>query len=168
MVKRRAIRVLVVFSRTQYFVDRGQPSGTAYEVARAFEDYVNGKRKTGHLKIPVVCIPTSRGDLVPALLEGRGDMAIAGLTITPERAAQVAFSAPFWRGISEIAVTGPASPKVTTVDDLSGQEVFVRKSSSYWGHLEALSGHASRRRASRPSGCAPRRRSSRTRTCSRC
>jgi membrane-bound lytic murein transglycosylase MltF len=138
MVKRKAIRVLVVFSRTQYFVDRGQPSGTAYEVARAFEDYVNLKRKTGHLKIQVVCIPTSRADLVPALLAGRGDMALAGLTITPDRAAQVAFSAPFWKGISEIAVTGPRSPKVATVDDLSGQEVFVRKSSSYWEHLDTL------------------------------
>ena len=138
MVQRRLIRVLVVFSRTQYFVDRGQPSGTAYEVARAFEDYVNLKRKTGHLKIAVVCIPTSRGDLVPALLEGKGDFALAGLTITPERAEQVAFSAPFWKGISEIAVTGPASPPVATADDLSGQEVFVRKSSSYWEHLESL------------------------------
>jgi hypothetical protein len=33
MIKRRRIRVLVVFSRTQYFVDRGAQSGTAYEVA---------------------------------------------------------------------------------------------------------------------------------------
>jgi membrane-bound lytic murein transglycosylase MltF len=138
MVKRRVIRVLVVFSRTQYFVDRGQPSGTAYEVARAFEDYVNRKRKTGHLKIAALCIPVSRGDLIPALLEGRGDLAMAGLTITPERAEQVAFSAPFWSGISEVVVTGPSSPKVSATDDLSGQEVFVRKSSSYWEHLEEL------------------------------
>jgi membrane-bound lytic murein transglycosylase MltF len=138
MIQRRVIRVLVVFSRTQYFVDRGQPSGTAYEVARAFEDYVNLKRKTGHLKVAVLCIPVSRGDLIPALLEGRGDLAMAGLTITPERAEQVAFSAPFWSGISEIVVTGPSSPKATTAEDLSGQEVFVRKSSSYWEHLEAL------------------------------
>jgi membrane-bound lytic murein transglycosylase MltF len=138
MVKRRRIRVLVVFSKTQYFVDRGAQYGTAYEIARAFEDYVNVKRKTNHLKVAVVCIPVSRGDLVPALLEGRGDMAMAGLTITPERLQQVAFSVPFWKGISEIAVTGPSSPKVSAVDDLSGQEVFVRRSSSYWSHLEEL------------------------------
>src|SRR5690242_3812556 len=89
MVKRRRIRVLVVFSRTQYFVDRGAQYGTAYEIARAFEDYVNLKRKTGHLKVVVACVPVSRGDLIPALLEGRGDMAMAGLTITPERLEQV-------------------------------------------------------------------------------
>ena len=63
----------------------------------------------------------------PLSLEGRGDLAMAGLSITPERAQQVAFSAPFWSGISEIVVTGPASPKVATADDLSGQEVFVRQ-----------------------------------------
>jgi membrane-bound lytic murein transglycosylase MltF len=35
-------------------------------------------------------------------------------------------------------VSGPASPKVATVDDLSGKEVFVRKSSSYYQSLVAL------------------------------
>ena len=35
-------------------------------------------------------------------------------------------------------MTGPASPQLTSVDDLSGKEVFVRKSSSYWTHLEHL------------------------------
>jgi len=40
--------------------------------------------------------------------------------------------------VSEIVVSGPASPKVASVDDLSGQEVFVRKSSSYYESLVAL------------------------------
>ena len=35
-------------------------------------------------------------------------------------------------------MTGPKSPELHTVDDLSGQDVYVRKSSSYWEHLEAL------------------------------
>ena len=35
-------------------------------------------------------------------------------------------------------MAGPASPKVASLDDLSGKEVFVRKSSSYYESLVAL------------------------------
>ena len=86
----------------------------------------------------MVFIPTSRDQLIPRLLDGRGDIAAGILTVTPERREQVEFGAPFFRGVKEIAVTGPASPELASVDDLSGKEVFVRKSSSYWTHLESL------------------------------
>ena len=35
-------------------------------------------------------------------------------------------------------MSGPASPAVSSVDDLAGKEVFVRKSSSYYESLVAL------------------------------
>jgi len=138
MIKRRVIRALVVFSRTQYFVDKGAQHGTAYELMRAFEDHINTSRKLKTLKVHVVFLPTSREDLIPALLEGRGDVAIAGLTRTPERLKKVDFSDPFAEKVQEIVVTGPKSPKIAALQDLAGQEVFVRQSSSYWEHLEAL------------------------------
>jgi membrane-bound lytic murein transglycosylase MltF len=137
MLKRRRIRALVPFSRTQYFVDQGVQHGTAYEFLKAFEDHINKKNKLKTLKVNVVFLPTSRDDLIPALLEGRGDIAVAGLTATPERLKRVDFSG-FGGNVSEIAVTGPRSPSVAKVDDLSGQEIFVRKSSSYSEHLEEL------------------------------
>jgi membrane-bound lytic murein transglycosylase MltF len=40
--------------------------------------------------------------------------------------------------VSELVVSGPASPAVSSVDDLAGKEVFVRKSSSYYESLAAL------------------------------
>jgi membrane-bound lytic murein transglycosylase MltF len=40
--------------------------------------------------------------------------------------------------VSEVVLSGPASPAVKTLDDLSGKEVFVRKSSSYYESLLAL------------------------------
>ena len=138
MVKRRVIRALVVFSRTQYFVDKGAQLGTAYETMRSFEDHINASRKLKTLKVHVVFLPTSRDDLIPALLEGRGDLAMAGLTATPERLKKVDFSEPFADKVEEIVVKGPKSPAIGALNDLSGQEVFVRPSSSYWEHLEAL------------------------------
>lgn len=140
MIERRVIRVLVAPSRTSYWLVGLRQTGAEYELFKAFENEVNERYKTQgkHIRIHVVFIPTSRDQLIPRLLEGRGDIAAGILTVTPERLEQVEFGTPFFRGVKEIAVTGPASPELASVDDLSGKEVFVRRSSSYWTHLEAL------------------------------
>jgi membrane-bound lytic murein transglycosylase MltF len=135
MVKRRQIRILVVHSKTFYFIDGGQQRGISYDLGRAFEEEVNKKLGLRLLRVEAVFIPVSAGELLPALLNGRGDIAIANLTITPERQQFVDFSAPLWTGVDEIVVTGPASPPIASVDDLAGQEVFVRLSSSYFQSL---------------------------------
>jgi len=41
MVKRRAIRVGVTFSRTHYFIDKGQERGLTYESLKLFENDLN-------------------------------------------------------------------------------------------------------------------------------
>jgi membrane-bound lytic murein transglycosylase MltF len=40
--------------------------------------------------------------------------------------------------VRELVVTGPKSPPLSTLDDLSGKQVYVRKSSSYYENLSAL------------------------------
>jgi membrane-bound lytic murein transglycosylase MltF len=71
--------------------------------------------------------------------EGLGDIAAGNLTITPERLQVVDFSDPGINNVKEVLVTGPSAPALKSLDDLAGQEIHVRKSSSYWGHLQALS-----------------------------
>jgi membrane-bound lytic murein transglycosylase MltF len=138
MVKRRVIRALVPYSKTFYFVDRATQRGLAYEVTQLLEAHVNKKLKTGHLRVHVVCIPVTRAEMIPALLEGRGDIAMGNLTITPERLKQVDFTNPTLRNVVEIVVAGPAAEPIATVADLSGKEVYLRKSSSYYQSIEAL------------------------------
>jgi membrane-bound lytic murein transglycosylase MltF len=138
MVKRRLIRAGVVFNRTHYFVDQGQQRGLAYESLRLFEEQLNKRLNTGLLKVHVAFVPLSRDQLIPALLEGKVDVLAASLTMTPEREKLVAFSNPTRTGVSEIVVTGPDTPPVATADDLSGREVFVRRSSSYHESLVSL------------------------------
>jgi membrane-bound lytic murein transglycosylase MltF len=138
MIKRRRIRVLLVHSKTFYFIDRGRQRGATYDFMRLFEDDLNRRLGTGHLRVQLIFIPVGRDELIPGLLEGRGDIAAANLTITDERQRQVDFSDPIGSGVSEIVVTGPASPPIQSVQDLSGQEVFVRKSSSYYESLVQL------------------------------
>jgi membrane-bound lytic murein transglycosylase MltF len=138
MLPRRMIRVGVTFNRTHYFVDKGTQRGLVYDYVKVFEDELNRKLKTGNLKIHVVFVPLPRDVLLPALVDGRVDMAVAQLTVTPERRKVVDFTRPTRENISEVVVTGPGSPAITSVEDLSGQEVFVRKTSSYFGSLQAL------------------------------
>jgi len=140
MLKRRTIRVVVSFSKTQYYVLKGVQYGISYEGGRAFEKYINQKYplKTKNLKLQVVFRPVQRDELFSHLTDGTADIAIAGLTITPERQKVVDFSDPLASGINEIVVTGPDAPALASLNDLSGKDVFLRKSSSYWTHVERL------------------------------
>lgn len=138
MRARRIVRVLVSPSQTQYFLDQGTPRGLTVDAASLFEAELNRKYRTGSRLIRVIIIPVQHDELLPALLAGRGDIVASAITITPERKARADFSDPTLRNVSEIVVTGPASPHVVTLDDLAGQEVFVRRSSSYYESLQRL------------------------------
>ena len=138
MVKRRVIRALVVYSKTFYFIDKGTQRGTSYDTLRAFEDDLNKKLKTRHLRVQVIFIPMRRDQLLPALSDGRGDIAAANLTITPERQKLADFSAPLATGVSEVIISGPGAPNIRSIEDLSGKEIFVRNSSSYFESLTRL------------------------------
>ncbi|HEY7114900.1 MAG TPA: lytic transglycosylase F, partial [Thermoanaerobaculia bacterium] len=138
MLKRRMMRVLVPYSKTLYFIDRGQQRGLAYDAFKMFEDEVNKRRKKGDLPFHVVFIPMARGEFIQALKDGRGDVAMAYLTITPERLKEIDFTIPTAANVSEIVVTGPGGPSVATAQDLSGQEVYLRQGSSYAQSVERL------------------------------
>jgi membrane-bound lytic murein transglycosylase MltF len=138
MKKRRLIRALVPYSKTLYFVDKGTQRGIAAELLKAFEDKINKDFNTGNLKIYVIIIPTPRDLVISRLVEGYGDIGLGNYTITEERLESVDFSDPLLEGVSELIVTGPSSPSVSSLDDLSGKEVWVRESSSYYQSLKKL------------------------------
>ena len=139
MVKRRMIRVLTTFSKTNYFVDRGTQRGVVYDAFRLFEEDLNKKLKTKRAqRVHLLFVPVGRDELIPALLDGRGDLAAANLTLTPERLKQVDFANPTKENVAEIVVTGPGAPSIATVDDLAGKEIFLRKSSSFHESVTAL------------------------------
>jgi membrane-bound lytic murein transglycosylase MltF len=138
VTKRRLIRALVPFSKTFYYVERGRARGISYDVLTQFEQDLNKKLKTKHLKVRVVFLPVGREELIQRLVDGYGDLIIADLVVTPEREKVVDFSEPMWRGVKEIVVTGLSGPQIATLDELAGKEVFVRRTSSYYEHLQGL------------------------------
>jgi membrane-bound lytic murein transglycosylase MltF len=138
MMARRVVRMLVVYNKTNYFLDGPKQRGATYEMGVELEKWLNLKNKDKTRPIRMVFIPTSRDHLLTDLAQGRGDIAAAGLAITPERLQLVSFAAPFSDDVSEIVVTSAEAAVPATVESLSGQSVYVRRSSSYYASLETL------------------------------
>src|SRR4051812_28173122 len=127
LIARRVIRVAVPFNRTFYFVDNGVQRGLAYEYVKLFESELNQSRGPGQPAIHVVLMPMQRDMMLRALEDGRVDMGVAQLTITPERLLRVDFTNPPRSGVAEIPVPGPGTQPLQSAEQLSGKRVFVRR-----------------------------------------
>jgi len=142
MLERRMIRIYSPFSRSLYFSDKGRERGIAVELARDWERYLNVKyaKELGKRPLTVYVAPATRDKLLPYLNEGLADVSIGNLTVTDERLKQVDFvpGDEGRRTINEVVMTGPASPELKVLDDLSGKTVHVRKASSYYESLVTL------------------------------
>jgi membrane-bound lytic murein transglycosylase MltF len=141
LLAQRAIRVVVPYSRTLYFNDKGRERGLSADFVRDFERFINEKyrKQLGKRPITVVIRPTTRDVLLKNVAEGLADIAAGNLTVTEERLKIVDFVAPdSVKPVAELVLTGPKSPPVTSADDLSGKTVHVRQASSYHESLLAL------------------------------
>jgi len=138
MVERRIVRVVVPYGGYQFYYESGLPRGAVYELLRRFEDEINRDLERRNVRVYVAVIPVSREQLLPALLEGHADLVAGDLTMTAARRQVVDFSRPVLKNVSEVIVAGPNADGITTLDDLAGREIHVRRSSSYFEHLERL------------------------------
>ncbi len=136
MREANVLRALVTHSKTFYFFDGATQRGLSHDALVAFENFLNKELQTKTIKLRVVFIPVTRDQLLPALEAGYGDVAVANLTVTPERETQVDFSRPIYRNVTEVAVTGAHVAPVAGVNDLAGRVVHTRQSSSYYESLQ--------------------------------
>ena len=135
ILERGMLRMAIPYNPLYFAYDGEKMIGFAVERARAFEEHL---RKQHGKRVDVLLVPLPRDQILEALIEGSVDIAAANLTITPERAAHVDFSDPILSDVAELVVTGPSAPQVTSFDDLADVGLFLRPSSSYYGHLITL------------------------------
>jgi len=138
MLQRRFIRMLVPYSQTLFFQDEGQVYGTAADGAQLLEGWINKTFKLGARPLTVALIPTSRDRLFDALLAGEGDIVAGDITITEDRRKRVAFTTPVLANVKEIVVTGADKPDLPNAEALSGMNIAVRKSTSFYESLTKL------------------------------
>jgi membrane-bound lytic murein transglycosylase MltF len=140
MLQKRLVRVLAPYSRTFYFNELGRERGYAADLVRVVEKYLNTKlgKELGNRPLTFMIIPTTRDKLITGVAEGLGDIAV-NLGVSEERKKIVDFiTAPDFPPVAEVVLTGPKSPAITSVDDLSGKTVHTRPSSVYHEDLLAL------------------------------
>jgi membrane-bound lytic murein transglycosylase MltF len=135
---KRIIRVLVSYNDTDYFVANGKQRGLEYDLMNTFDKFLNKGPEAveKHRVVAFISVPFEQ--LIPSLLNGRGDIAAAGLTVTQERKKLVAFSNPYREKIKEIVVKSMSAPSLTSTEELSAKQVHVLSGSSYATHLRSL------------------------------
>jgi membrane-bound lytic murein transglycosylase MltF len=136
--KRRFLRVLVTYSRTNFFFHQGMPRGFEYDLMMEYEKHLNRGIDSPDQKVKLVFIPVRFDRLLDDLNAGRGDIAAAGLTVTPERSRSVEFADPYIKNVDEVMVGRSNGEALTSLLDLSAKQVVVRKGSSYVSHLRSV------------------------------
>jgi membrane-bound lytic murein transglycosylase F len=127
--KRGVLRMLTRNSGATYFLWRGQLLGFEYEMAKRF-----AKRLGVRLE---VVVPPSHEDLIPWLIEGRGDFIAAFLRPTEDRIVQGVRFSRHYHYTQEMLVARN-NDRIDAPDDLDGREIVVRRTSSYWDSISRL------------------------------
>ncbi|AMW32866.1 amino acid ABC transporter substrate-binding protein, PAAT family [Fervidobacterium changbaicum] len=87
-------------------------------------DIANELAKRLGVKLEIVSLPFD--SLIPALLQGKIDLAIAGMTITEERAKVVDFSKPYFEANQAIVVRKDGKFEPKKLEELVGKKVAVQ------------------------------------------
>ena len=130
--KRKTLRVLTRNNLYCYYLAKDEPHGFERDLAVEF-----AKRQK---LTAVMIVPPKWGDVIPWLIDGRGDVVAAQMTITPERvkAPEVAFCTPYCE--AREAIIARPSDTISSASGLAGRKIFVRRRSSYWRSLSQLGG----------------------------
>ncbi|MBD3611054.1 MAG: transporter substrate-binding domain-containing protein, partial [Hydrogenovibrio crunogenus] len=136
--KRRLIRVLVSYTRTNFFLTPKGFRGLEYDLLMAYEAYLNRGPRKQRYETHLTFIPMPFSDILPKLQAGYGDIAASGFTITPEREAMVDFTSPYINNVKEILVSSKDAEPIEKLADFSGKQIIVVSNSSYIIHLEAI------------------------------
>jgi len=148
MKQRKIIRALVVYSKTDFFFIKGGMKGIQFELLDEYEKFLNQGVKSAEKKVRIIYIPVTFDNLLQALNSGKGDIAAAFLTITPERKKQVAFISGWKMPATEIVVSHKSVTGLKNIENLAGRFVHVLKGSSYLEHLKQLNRHFKKKKLS--------------------
>lgn len=134
--KRRLLRVLVSYNRTNFFHTIKGQHGLEHDLIQAYVKYLNRGPRKERYQTHAVFLARPFNQLFSELKAGKGDIIASGLTITPERQAAVDFTTPYIKNIREILVSNKNLTAVQRLEDLSEKQIIVVANSSYTIHLE--------------------------------
>ena len=125
------LRILLTrdYSKMSYLPRQGSPLAEQQRVAEEFA--------LSHGLVPELIIVDNFAKLLPALVAGKGDLAISNLTINEQRLKTLAFSIPLAHVREQVVVAGDDT-SIQRVRDLNGKRVMVNRDSTFWHSLNWL------------------------------
>ena len=127
--ERKVVRVLTRNNAAATYLHGGEQMGFEFELARRFARSIGCRLR--------LVIPPESANLIDWLVQGRGDLIAASMTITPERRKRVAFSTPYLT-VQQQVVARADEEGLRVPQDLAGRTVIVRGTSAYHDTLEEL------------------------------
>ena len=89
------------------YMENNQVQGIDAEIAQAIANKLGLKLRIENMEFD---------SIISSIKEGKADVGLAGMTVTPERLEEVNFSTPYATGVQVVIVTEDS--KITSVDDL--------------------------------------------------
>ena len=126
---RGKLRVITRNSPVSYYIGPNGPMGPEYELVQRFADSLGVRLE--------LLVADNLDEIIPAVESGQADIAAAGLTITPERARQVAFG-PAYGEVSEHLIYKLNTGRPRSLSDVVGARLEVAAGSSHAETLKRL------------------------------
>ena len=115
------------------FMEQGSDEPTGYDI-----DIIKAIGAAEGFKVEVVNMPFD--GLIPAMLTSQIDAAIAGITITPERAKKVNFSDPYYNSGLSAVILASNTDKYKKISDLSSSRICVQIGTTGAKNAQRISG----------------------------
>jgi membrane-bound lytic murein transglycosylase F len=128
--RRRVLRVIVRNNSTSYFLYKGVEAGFDYDLAKWLANDMG-------VRLEMVVAPTRR-ELVPWLLDGKGDVILAGLSTDAARADRVAFTRAYLETPWVVVAKKKTARRLKSIADLKGVPLLVKPSSGAMRRLRDL------------------------------
>lgn len=77
------------------------------------------------LGVKLQLVPTSWDGIIPALLSGKFDVIIGGMSITPQRLLSVNFSVPYDHAYVDLTLNKEKSADISRLEDLNREDVVI-------------------------------------------
>jgi membrane-bound lytic murein transglycosylase F len=125
------LRILLTrdYSKASYLPRLGSPLAEQQRIAEEFA--------LSHGLIPELVLVDNFAKLLPALVAGKGDIAISNLTINQHRLETMSFSVPLAH-VYEQLVVARDNQSIQRVRDLNGKSIMVNRDSTFWHSLNWL------------------------------
>jgi membrane-bound lytic murein transglycosylase F len=122
--ERGVLRLATRNTPSDYYLDKGEPSGFEYELAQAFANDIGVRLE--------LQIPDTLSDMMRQVRERSAHLAAAGLAITPQRLEEFSFSEPYMESAANLiyrVTQGKPAPK--SIEDLVGKQIRIIANSSH-------------------------------------